>query len=219
MSINSINMLHIVSLVVTIVSVIFLIIAFCSKSFIVQSDSGNKKSIVGITLTLFLVCSIVFSQIPNVLVFKTTNDLKNTFDKVTISNIKLDLFEYAPYEEINVTDRRILLKENEGTHIFCIIQPKNTYINQIQESAGCFHKFKEKLYSRNLGNKYGKIVISPIYLDRIYGLFVESFYGYIIIPIGDDYDLILEYRSDSNLTECKTEIYSMLNSICKDNAH
>lgn len=225
MSINSIDILRIIVLVIIFATLAVL----CIVSIIniietideTKSKEKAKKTFLK-TTAVFLTCVIVyialFSQISQAFIFKVSDELENMLSKISIDNIDLELFQESDYDEkigfiVKEDD-----KDTDSTTVFCYIQPKGTYTNDRCEIEGRLYNFQEKFYAREIENTYGKIIVSPVHIEKVYYFFSVAFYGYIIIPISDEYDLILDYDCGSSMDECRSFMCDVLESICVSKA-
>jgi len=217
MSINNINIFRIVALTIIVLILVALVIVNIINVVRLNNHVQDKegiKMVVKKTVAMFLICAIIilaiFSPTSQTFAFKISDDIKNVVERISVDNIDLELFENSPYEEINLIDRRLLLREDDNNTVFCIVQPQGTYLNQYGES----NRLKKDFYSKNMKNEYGEIIITSVHIDKIYGIFADTFYGNIIIPISSKYELILDYKCDSDMNDCYTFIRSVLESIC-----
>lgn len=218
MSLNTINVFRFALVWAIPIAVILFLITFLVTLYKTHTDSEYKLSVLVKVLFLILTSVIVFGVgffcFTQIHTLKIDNEIKSKFDNVRVENIKIDMFEYSPYEEYNLKDRRVFLYDDEDKEIFCIIQPRNSYINQINDFPSFVHYVLLKLYSKSYKNEFGNIVVSPVYCELQHDLLIESYDGHIIIPISEQYDLVLVYSYSLSAREIKSEICSILDLIC-----
>lgn len=218
MSLNTINLFRFVLAWVIPIAVLLFLITLFAVLYKTHADSEYKMSVLVKALLLILMSAIVFGVgffcFTQIHTLKIDNELKSRFDNIKIENIKTDMFEYSPYEEYDLEDRRVFSYDDEDKEVICIIQPRNSYINQTDDSSSFIHNVLLKLYSKSYKNEFGKIVASPVYSELQEDFLIGSFDGHIIIPISERYDLVLVYSYSLSVGEIKSEICSMLDLIC-----
>lgn len=216
MKINDINIIRILALLVIACLLIYTVV-ICIKHLKKQGAQKDGKFALKIALALIMTAVIflaVFFPFGQFASFKISNELKSTISNVSYDKIDFNKFEDSTDEENDVSDRKVYLKEKEHILVFCFILPKGTYTERFELPSGKINNLVENLYSKKCESLLGNAQISPVYTDRIYGIFASSFYGNIVIPLNDEYDLVVDYECSDNMNECYSVINDALLLVC-----
>lgn len=196
--------------------------------FALTLKNKREVKISSVLLKLTALCLSAVTAFSAVLLpafsFKANDQFNELTGNVSMEKLNMDMFEFSPYEEYGITDRWVTCKESEcdnsnrNTTVWFIIQPKDTYLQTASTNEGFLYHISERLCLTEGKNEYGTIRIYPVCLDRYYeSFFILDFYGTIVIPVNQEFDLVIEYICDSNMTECKNYIYSELKALLKSN--
>ncbi|MBR5437872.1 MAG: hypothetical protein IKV21_03040 [Clostridia bacterium] len=210
--------------VINLVRLIFLpalAIAFFALFVLILKNKRFSK-LGCVLLKIFTLCIIAVVVFIVILLpafnFKIDNDFKNIINNVSIQDLNIDMFEFSPYEAYDINERWVVCKESGDTSynttVWFVIQPKDTYRKTIKTGEGSLYGLVEKVCLTEFENKYGSIKIYPACIEKYHETFLSmDFYGTIVIPISQDFDLVIEYICDSNINECKDYISNELKAL------
>ncbi len=210
MSLNAVNLISLVVLPCLAVA-FFVFFALILKN---KRQAKTSKALLKV-FALCITAVIVFNAILlPAFKFKIDDDFKDIINNVSMESLNIDMFEFSPYEEYSIDERWVTCKESGDTSynttVWFVIQPKDTYLQTIKTSD---NKLVEKLCLNEFENEYGTVKIYPVGLEKYYAFLAMYFYGTIVIPISQEYDLVIEYECDSDINECKNYIFSELQKL------
>lgn len=184
----------------------------------------NKKQVKTskVLLRIFALCLtalIVFYAISlPCFKFKIDDNSKSIINNVSMESLDMDLFDFSPYEEYNIDERWVICKESGDTSynttVWFVIQPKDTYLQTMKTSDGFKYEILEKSCMTEFENEYGWVKVYPVCRDDYHCSFLAmDFYGTIVIPVSQEFDLVIEYIYDSDMNECESFIFSELQKL------
>ncbi len=213
----SVNVSNLISLVILPCLAVAFFVFF---ALILKNKKQAKTS--KVLLKIFVLCLtavIVFyaTSIP-CFKFKIDDDFKSIINNVSMESLNIELFEFSPYEEYSIDERWVICKESSDTShnttVWFVIQPKDTYLQTIKRSEGFKYEILEKFCLTEFENEYGLVKVYPVCLDDYhYSFLTMDFYGTIVIPVSQEFDLVIEYICDSNMNECRNFIFSELQKL------
>ena len=170
-------------------------------------SSDNKKTvfpkqlILIMTITALLI--MIITQVSGPWFLHMDSEMKAALTSITADGIDRDKFL------LNEDGRTVYVTRNESTDIACTIEKQGSDKDDVYE-------YKNKAFlSKGITNDFGTIKISPVYRERYQVLFIQMYYGYLLIPISEQDELLLTYRCDTGMKDCKEMLLSVLKDIQK----